>query len=97
VEEQYVQLLKAIIELGIAGLLFVMWWNERKDRVKAEDERKEKDELAREAHEDRATLIKVIENNAMINERLAQQIGELTTELRASRTRRLADARRDAS
>lgn len=56
-------LLAAMAQLGVGGLFGFMWWQERKDRLAAEEERQAKETRLVSSEADRAALLEVVKEN----------------------------------
>lgn len=69
------------LDYGIVGILFVMWWFERKDKTteqKRADEAiavaQRSNELAGEAHQDRRDMIAALERNTKAFTALQEEV-----------------------
>ncbi len=68
-------------QYGIAGLFFIMWWIERRDKTKEKESREEmtrvadkSNEIAQEAHEDRRQMMEVVQQNTAAIVSLSEKI-----------------------
>ena len=78
------QIAKIILELGVVGLLFVMWWFERKDRMAseknkdAEEKKKEKrEELLEESVKMNGVLVDLVREQTSATVELRDEIARL--------------------
>ncbi len=67
-------MLTAAMQLGVGGLFAVMWWTERKDRVKAETDRDSAEEREERARERELALIDVVKANTRAITRLETKL-----------------------
>jgi hypothetical protein len=70
-----------VSNLGLGGILFFMWWNERKDRQAKETESKHdahvKEQQILNSTTQTAALLKVIQDNTEAMTSLKEKIGQL--------------------
>ena len=59
---------------GIVGLMFVMWWNERKDRLRAEGLVGNGHTIAKNVIEQNAVLIELVKSNTAAMTALKEEI-----------------------
>lgn len=69
--------------LSVAGIFGVMWWTERKDRLKADEERRNMDDKAKalasiieDARADRETMVGVVREHTAVVATLTAKIEE---------------------
>ena len=77
------ELLKPILELGVVGLLFVMWWHERKDRLSAEDKGNSVGKILELTAANNAALLDVVRDNTAALGALTGQLQRLGDRLQA--------------
>jgi len=70
-------IVKMIAELGIVGALFVMWWFERKDRLKADETAKKCDVALNDVISTKQILMQIVEANTRAITSLCSQIETL--------------------
>lgn len=80
-------LIPEVAQMGIAGLFFVMWWLERRDKTTSEKQVAKMTDvagracsLAEEAHEDRREMIQALQNNTEAMTVLTERIRALDTQ-----------------
>lgn len=56
-------LIKSILDLGVVGVIAVMWWLERKDRLATEDYAKMLQDTEKQGKRREDTLIQLVTNN----------------------------------
>ena len=79
-------LLAAAMQLGVGGIFGAMWWIERRDKLAAEDDRKDKETRLTSVEADRAVLMSVVTENT-------EAITALTSEVHRWHTRSIPSPR----
>lgn len=57
------QIVAQVLQLGVGGLFFFMWWNERVDRMKSDKTKDTIEMMLRDANARESKYTTVIENN----------------------------------
>jgi hypothetical protein len=73
-------LFAAAMQLGVGGIFACMWWIERRDKLAAEGDRKDKETRLTSVEADRAVLMSVVTENT-------EAITALTSEVHRWHTR----------
>lgn len=71
------QIVSIVGQWGIAGLFFYMWWKERTDRLKSDEEKNECSTALKNTIEVNSVLIDLVKENISTNIALREAINHL--------------------